>query len=74
VDRGADRNRFLPAADVHAAHDPALAVELALDAILDLAHELHEVEHLELRAVVGDVGEARLADRNGLTFNHRRSP
>ena len=44
--RGAGGNGLLAAAHVHAAHNLALAVELALDAVLHLAHQAHVIEAL----------------------------
>ena len=49
VDAAADRDGLLAAADIDAADNLALPVELALDAVLQLADNLHVIEDFELR-------------------------
>ena len=68
--RAADRDGFLAAADVHAAHDFALPVELALDAVFHLPHHRHVVETLVRKAcrLAGGVFGMR---SNGVYRAHR---
>ena len=61
--RGADRNGLLPAPHVHAADDLALAVQLALDAVFDLAHQRHVVETLMRQFGLGRAGRRGRAVR-----------
>src|SRR6266487_6395388 len=57
---GPDADGFLPAADIHAAHNFPLAVQLSFDSILQLARQHHVVEHSPQRFRAYGVDEGAL--------------
>src|SRR5262245_15976040 len=48
IDTPANRNGFLPATHIDAAHDLALPVELPLDAVLQFPRQLHVIKDIDL--------------------------
>ena len=66
-------DRLLPAADVDAADDLALAVELPLDAVFDLPHQEHVAMKLARKAGLGVGRLARrgvVGQKDGLHSGH----